>query len=313
MACEDIFTQFLDQTTAGMFPLPESGRMVVIHEQQSLQQAMQTLVQNKILSAPVKTDSDELVGLVDMVQLCSVVVELLTPDIVPDIPVMQFEHHFQQLMQGAFTTRTVSSIVDRSLLACVSSDSSLREVLRLLAAGHHRVCVVNGRELINVITQSAVVKMLSAQTAHLGSLGARTVQDLGLGSAPVVTVSSSDIAAEAFKRILSRHVSAVAVVDGARLLGTISVSDIRVVCQSMQDTRLLFGPVRFLLARVHMSDTVERFPAITVSDDTTFGTTIQKLALLKIHRLWVTNKGDPTCKLVKVISLGDVLGKIVDA
>ena len=110
----------------------------------------------------------------------------------------------------------------------MNSGASLREVVSKLSGSVHRVPVVNeeGR-VIKIISQSSIIEWFSH---HLGEVHAsQTVNELKLGSRPVITVRRSLPAIEAFKLMETHNLSGLAVVDeDGSLIGATSARDLKV-------------------------------------------------------------------------------------
>ena len=96
-------------------------------------------------------------------------------------------------------------------------------------AGIHRVFTVEGSELTNVLTQSAVLEVLGNNLAKFSDITSKSIHSLGLGLRhQVYTVSVLDNTWEAFRIMHEKNVSAVAVVDEqGSIIGNISSRDLR--------------------------------------------------------------------------------------
>mmetsp|Transcript_22614 Transcript_22614/g.52680 ORF Transcript_22614/g.52680 Transcript_22614/m.52680 type:complete len:323 (-) Transcript_22614:89-1057(-) len=306
---------FVKTASAGLFPSPASD-IQTVQADATLRDAFAFLMEQNVLGGPVRGADGKLVGMVDVLDLVAVVMEVMADENLMDQDAHKqaiFERKFRETLADTFTTQTIDSVLKKSgrnNLVVVDKDASLREVVELLGQGNHRIVITDGDKMINIITQSAMVRLLGAHQDKLGELGTKTVRELGMGTAPVITVQNSDSASHAFSEIRRKGVSAVAVVEKGSLVGTISARDIRTVCRTISNTRLLFGSVHNLLAKIHEDDTVDRFPAITVTPDCSFATVVQKMVLLKVHRLWVAESNGGQLVPQRVISLGDVLKEI---
>ncbi len=183
----------------------------------------------------------------------------------------------------------------------------------MLLCGNHairRAPVVKtpGGDIVNIITQSALMQTLSANLERFGSVGKRTLAQLGLASpARVFSVTTEDKLRKAFQLIKENDISAVPVVDpvtGA-IKGNISARDARLLVSSSKIYKLLNMPIRVYLDVV--SDGAEN-SAITCTGADTMEDVIKRLVRSRIHRVYVV---DGQQRVIRVVSLRNILRKFV--
>jgi CBS-domain-containing membrane protein len=112
----------------------------------------------------------------------------------------------------------------------VQESDTLAHVMELLSTkrGVHRVNVFNAAgKLTNIITQSSLIEFLAHNLSKLGSVIEKTVDELKLGSSPVVVVDTSSTTSEAFNTLRLHSISAVPVVN--QLAGPGIIANIRYV------------------------------------------------------------------------------------
>lgn len=165
----------------------------------------------------------------------------------------------------------------------------------------HRIPVVDqDGELITIVTQSHVTKFVYKYIVSLAPFGDKTVKELQLGLGEVFSVSSDKQAIDAFKLMVEKGVSAVGVVDAeGRLLGNVSVSDLRVIGFDGKMFSRLFVPITEFLQSIRPTGGV-----VTVTTTNTITDILRKLVDNKIHRVYVI---DEQSKPIGIISLLDIL------
>lgn len=97
--------------------------------------------------------------------------------------------------------------------------------------GIHRVVVMddNLAQPLGIITQTDVLQYLSTSClALMTPIKDKTIQQLNLGTRNVIEMSSSALAIHAFYLMFFHKVSAVAITENEKMIGNLSVSDIRV-------------------------------------------------------------------------------------
>jgi 5'-AMP-activated protein kinase regulatory gamma subunit len=89
----------------------------------------------------------------------------------------------------------------------------------------------DAESIVNIVSQTDIVKFLSLNRAQLGRLAKRTAASLGWCPKRVVAVTPEVAAIEAMALMNEKRVSAVAVVDapGGRIIGNFSVSEMRTI------------------------------------------------------------------------------------
>jgi 5'-AMP-activated protein kinase, regulatory gamma subunit len=84
-------------------------------------------------------------------------------------------------------------------------------------------------QIVNILSQSDIVRFLIPKMDNYTELFDQTVQECGLATRPPLTVRDTDLTIKALKLMHSQRVSALAVVDEeGRLVGNFSASDLKV-------------------------------------------------------------------------------------
>jgi len=293
-------------------------KVISVPSTSTVAETLGTLADNKILCAPVldatkKSDSwlDKYLGLVDMADIVSFA--LAKVEIAKNK-----SKGFAALVKEAkeFSTHQVKDILDsngHNPFVPLALTSSMRDAMLLLGKHHlYRIIVIDAekQELANIITQSAMVKVLGDNMKSFGDFGKKTLTDLGLAEKKTIySVSLDNLAIDAFKLMLEKRVGAVPVLGvNGQLVGNISVRDIRSAVARPELWSNLFEPVSKFLADMRADSDDIMNPAISCSANDTLDKVIGKLCTSRIHRVYlVDDKG----QLVSVVSLSDVIGVFV--
>lgn len=182
----------------------------------------------------------------------------------------------------------------------------------MLLCGQHnlrRVPVVKspGGDVVNIITQSALVQTLGANLDRFKSVTRKTLADLHLGRrGHVISVSEDEPLRTAFERMRENDISAVPVLDNqGRVRGNVSARDARLIVSSKKIYNLLNMPISTYLSVV--TDGAENSAVICKPSDT-LETVIKTLVFSRIHRIYVV---DDDGKPLRVVSLSNILRKFV--
>jgi len=278
------------------------------------------LMKGHILSAPVvdvkaKPDAewlDKYTGLVDMMDVAHFVLSLV-------------ENPDKKLSKGGYAglteENTKLSLTTAAEIAGTSGNnpfvglditSSLRDAMFLLGKRHlYRVAAIDGKkqELVNVISQSAIIKILYDNLGKFSALVDKTLKELGLAEPKkVLSVPIHTPAIAAFKLIAENRVGAIPIVGVAgTVVANISARDIRAVLSSPSLYAALFLPLSSFLSLANEDRVDVMSPAITCHPSATLKHVIQQLAVSHIHRMYVV---DDRQHLISVISLTDVISAI---
>jgi len=183
----------------------------------------------------------------------------------------------------------------------------------LLGKRHlYRVVAVDetSKKLVNLVTQSAIIKILYENLSKFSALIDRTLKDLGLAEPKkVLQVPIHTPAISAFKMIAQHRVGGVPVIGVAgTVIANISARDIRAVLSSPSLYATLYLPLSSYLSLANEDRVDVMTPAITCHPTATLKHVIQQLYVSHIHRMYIV---DEKQHLINVISLTDVISSIV--
>lgn len=304
--------------------------MISIPSEFSLEQAMSVLNENKILCAPVlDTDTKEVLGLVDMYDILTYVLQLYG-DVIQveheDVnweegfvtvfrtkvkPLEDAERTLEALSEEFFSKSLVSEVVNLSgrnpSQVTVNMDTTVDYLVEAMEFGKlHRILVTepNDTKPFTIITQTDLLNFLAVELTSNssgceGSLFDRTLVELQLGTEKQPwSVQTGELAIQAFKVLFDHGVTCIPVLDGDTLVTQVSVTDLRGL-KASNFSALLLNVVEYL--RVY-ADTPAK--SVTVGAGTKFGECIQTLYENNLHRVWVV---DANQELLGVVTLSDII------
>jgi len=285
-----------------------------------VQDALTTLTENHIISAPVYDPTEsKFVGFVDYNDLIELIVECYKTRKAQGTHVFKDVDSYltSMALDAEHPFKSVLNLSRRNPYVAVPCGTKLLDVARLLSQTDsivHRIAVEKDGKIVKIISQSHIVDILAANIkvfAHVleGNLaGAAFVK-------PVAAVAATTPILDALEKICQNRVSGVAVVDpdNSTLIGNLSGSDIRALLATEEIHFDFFKLTavqvvqvsRQMLPKHPKPDDAKSFAAvITVHPDTPVVDAIIKLAATKLHRLYIT---DAAGLPVGVLTLGDIL------
>jgi len=289
--------------------------------------AFTILVQNKILSAPVKAEEGAVgyAGILKVGDLMESVISAVQEREqvekahrlkhgghvkLPKQTSREFleavcsRHHKEADGSSVLTT---TFLCRRNAFAPVNLSDPFSNALRALTTkGIHMVPVLSAEGAVAAcVSQSSVIPFLKKHEERLAHLFGKSVHELKLGTSPVISISAKAPAIDAFKMMSQHGISGMAVVDeDGVLIGNISASDIKLFLD-LPRAKVMQLPVQEFVNRIrrHTPSAKTRIPVVAVPDTATLGKVIAKFAATRLHRVFVVADQKP----VACISLRDIL------
>eukprot|EP01137_Pigoraptor_chileana_P022514 Opistho-2@7014 len=299
--------------------------VVVLYHNSRVKEAMETMAHNSILAVPVLAeDSIEdneggvYLGFVDVLSvLHSIMREIRSPDDSKDGWIRLKTFHEKDF--GNHLLITVTSGSDAGFAFRGFEGQSLENVVKsaflhdsTTGAFVHRVAIFNGRgHIVNIVSQSDIVRYLNANYDRLGSVVNKTIGDLGFAPRDVLVVKEDDLTADACDLMDRKHIAAVGVVDGdGRLVNNFSASDLRGLRTGQIGTHLQMSVKEFLeYSPLHKRKMDAHNKPLTVKSTDKFGDVLRKIVVAGVHRLYVTDDAE---RPVGLVSLTDILRAVVE-
>jgi len=309
------FRSLLSAHTVSDLPLSK-GHVVTIQSNETPFEGFKKLIQHNILSAPVfDLQNKKYTGFLDMRDLVSFVV-FVDDDQKSDVPANLHDlitygiKLFKQPADGVTCTINVFNFVDlsrRNPMHPVYPNDTLLQAVEILAKGVHRVPVLNDQgEVINIISQSSIITFLEKHHNSIKTDTTKSIGEIHLGTSPVIYVTESTPAIEAFRLMDKKGISGVAVVnEHGQFIGNTSASDLKLFIRTIS-LELLRKPISDFLKIIRQESMEERSPTIGISTTDTIAYAIRKLASTKVHKLFVADDSSGYTP-ISVVSLTDIL------
>lgn len=300
---------------------PGKGTMVVVSSDDTVASAVQDLVANDILCAPVRDASasdDESWAYKYLGTLDSVGVLFWMLDRCKSPPksfqeMLTLNKEFQETKVKDILGADPSSLRFGPFVPLDPDRNTMLDLMLILGRyALHRafVCETSG-DIIAIVTQTRVVEVLHANLALLKDIADKTLEELGLiRKRPLVIANLNDTFWSALLHLREKYISAVPVVnDEGVLCGSLSATDARMLLTEPGLLASLHKPLSTLAKFKHQPfDTVP----ITAKATDTLAECIVKLANKHtwghVHRLWVVDEAN---KPIDVLSLRDVIARFV--
>jgi CBS domain-containing protein len=302
--------QYLQATLIDSIAIPKNN-IVTVPLHASLEEAIQTLANHNILSAPVfDPEAENYLGFIDVLDILKAVLAIYSEAKEPtEIAWMPFCQDLETLSHRGvrFAMKSVKNIIDFSKVDPyfpVFGHGTLLQLMEVFAKGVHRTAIVeeNNFRPQKLVSQSDIINAIVKQT-NLGNWGFNTVKELNLGSNIVITMPEDAQAIQCFYLMFFHKISAVGIVSKeGKLIGNLSASDIRGLRHD--NFASLLQPVMKFLEK-----SPKRSP-ITCKMNTTFETVLLKLSFFRIHRMWIVDDED---KPIGLISLTDIMRFFVNS
>ncbi|KAA8491064.1 Protein SDS23 [Porphyridium purpureum] len=229
----------------------------------------------------------------------------------------QIAHIVQDSLNSRYNSLEEFCRQNKPSFIAVDNDDVLNVALGFFVNGTHRLTVVDGQNnLVGTLTQSMVLKHLK-QKMHpdLDFIVNETLELLGLTN-PERTVMScfdSEPVLSAVSMIVKYDISSVAILDDRGLLtGSVSLSDIKYIFRFRRGD-LLWAPLHDFLRAVREFQSIsehsarDTFPYFGTHADKSLAHAINRMVLLKTHRLWIV---DDFHHVRGCVSITDVIRKL---
>lgn len=314
-----------------IIPPPEHRLVTWVFEHDKVTQALEIFSTYHVSSCPVWSQTKKCcVGLIDVTDLVALVVKLadtyrprymrsiVTGNALSDKDTLDKQ-------RAAWDQQKIESVMNlcgTNDIAILNYDQSVYDALVILAQGIHRIPMVSedGTQIVAIISQSTIMEYLYSHLDEMGDIPKKLIQQIlhtnkvPLSKSKVICVQENELVIDAFKKITSEQITAVAVTsETSKIMGVISATDIRWIYSITGLNDMLYVQagefVRFIQPR--NENVVSPVVSVTLTD--TVGIAISKVVDNKIHRVFVVRSHDDprhailSNVLVGVLSLKDLL------
>jgi len=287
-----------------LFP-EKRTEIVTLDKTDSLSAAFKTLIDHKILSCPVWDAKHSLYdSFLDILDIVNYTIRKVTPKVLGSPSTFDQEVN----SPGFFDHHPISHVAGtsgRNQYFAFQQNTPLAIALATMAQNKlHRIAVVdNEGSLETIVTASHIVSLL-ADNQNKFSVSTEKIENLGLASRAVLSVTTAERALDAFKTICENQISGVAVIDPSKksLVGNISASDLKEIGYDGKLMSKLFLPVSEFLKLIPVN---KELPSpFSVKSSQTLSEVLHVFKTTKTHRIYVIDdRKNPT----GVISLTDVI------
>jgi len=317
------FLLALIRTRVEQLRLPEN-KVFVADRNDKIVDVWSGLVKHNFLSVPVMTNllspNRSWFGFIDVADIMTYVVNHFDQQ-----RIGEEGQDFWELVKAdeEFQKRTVEEVMqysfsrtggkDKHLFRPVKVGYSLYYAIESLAKEkdlHRLVVLDDDGTVLNLITQSHIIDFLYQNIDKIGSKMNKPVGDFFKNI--IYSVKEDEQAIEAFKLMMEKNVSGVAIVDEeGKVKGNISSRDLKAIATDGSLFWRLYSKAYLFRqnARKEADPTPPR-GTVTVHKGDSLGEVIKKLAENKIHRVYVI---DEERRPLGVISLRDVLVEILSS
>lgn len=307
-----------------------AGQVMVLRTNDSAISALKKLSVEGFGSAPVLSDKNTFMGFITMRDLVKAATTTFYATDADDWEeFLNAKTEFKELTVGdCMDNATLFNAVSR-YASTFKENSTIAATELLTRPGIHQLAVLSQfKHVTGLLTQSMIISMVRQNLHLIPDLCATQIWDLEATLfKPVITCNESEITINAYNKMISRNVSAIAVVDDEGVLqNVLSATDLKGIGLSGQNMARLFKSVKLFktLERIdfpklnppsHYSAKPTPRKALYVTPEETFGDVIRKLDDGNIHRVVVCSTSSAlmgTPKPINIISQTDVLSMLLD-
>ncbi|KAL7904073.1 hypothetical protein GGI35DRAFT_245031 [Trichoderma velutinum] len=216
-------------------------------------------------------------------------------------------HDIMTKAQGGarISLREIQTLCSREAIVKLNSGVNLAQAIEKLGSGIHRILVTDpAGNVIGIISQLRMVEFFWNEGINfptIDRLNPVTLQDLGIGVRPIISVHADAPLTEALSLMYDEGLSSVAIVDsGQNVVGNISTKDVRHLTSS-SSAYLLGNSCMHFISIILNERGVEKgqdvYPVFYVNPSSTLAHTVAKLVATKSHRMWMVDAGPQSSPL----------------
>jgi CBS-domain-containing membrane protein len=249
----------------------------------------------------------EFLGFVDVLDILSFIVSFFKLGEVIDSATLFARS--QELFAHSITD--VIGMSHRLTAVDIHKTTPLWDAIAIFQKGAHRLPITNeDGVIINLISQTDVLRFLMTQRDYYDSLFESTLEDLKLGRHHAVSIHQDQTTLAALQKMQQGNMSALAIVNSQNeLVGNLSASDLKgaVIINDDPGSEPLGCLLLPILAFLHQSGKRHIEP-YSCTHQTTLGSIIEQMLNLGYHRVWVV---DQARHVKSVITMTDVMRAVI--
>lgn len=275
---------------------PLFHRILSISKSDSLHSALNMLIENKISSVPVyEEDRTKFLFFIDFLDILSFIIDDLDN-------AEKIRNILHNTTCGQCRPRDSQKIT-------ISKKSTIQEAIDLFTRFNgtlNRVAVLDENGIFeSILTQSRIVRYIGNRPDYdIGDIKQKTVEEIGIGNAPVVSVDKDEIVMNAFKKMYHARISGIAVIkEDNKLLGNISLSDLKAIGPNAE----MASKFKLTAKEFIMQNEMDSFPKlVVVKRSELFQNVFWNLRSAWTHRIYVIDD-EENRRCLKVITIFDIL------
>jgi CBS domain-containing protein len=210
--------------------------------------------------------------------------------------------------------RAITEVIGKSYrltAADIHKTTSLWDTIGIFQKGAHRLPITNEDGIIvNLISQTDVLRFLMTQRDYYDNIFDSTVEDLKLGRHLALTCHQDQTTLAALQKMQQGNISALAIVNSNNeLVGNLSASDLKgaVIINDDPGSDPLGCLLLPVLAFLHQNGRKNIEP-FSCTHKSTLGSIIESMLNLGYHRVWVVDQQN---HVKSIISITDVMRAII--
>lgn len=193
----------------------------------------------------------------------------------------------------------------------IHKTTSLWDTIGIFQKGAHRLPITNeDGVIVNLISQTDVLRFLMSQRDYYDNIFESTVEDLKLGRHLALTCHQDQTTLAALQKMQQGNISALAIVNNANeLVGNLSASDLKgaVIINDDPGSEPLGCLLLPVLAFLHQNGKKHITPS-SCTHKSTLGTIIEQMLDHGYHRVWVVDSAN---HVKSIISITDVMRAVI--
>jgi len=273
--------------------------IVTVDTSESLADAFTRMNSNSLQSLPVLINGTKWHGYIDILDIVTWMIDKLGENYI-------VTREDERKIIAEFRSTRVDTVMlspygKRNPFHPIDSGSSLLTAVEVLAKGVHRVPIIEGEKLVNIVTQSSVINWIK-QNEEKFSKKDLLVAEMDNAFKYVMSVFDIERAIDAFRLMRLARTPGLAIVnENEEIVGNISARDLKKISGDAKFFHRIFSNVLVFEDR-------RRLPIITVKVENTLMDVINLLEKHHIHRVYIV---DDINRPIGVISLTDILAAIL--
>lgn len=290
------------------------GRLVVLPGDCTLENALRRMAKYNITSVPVLKSKDDptILGFAGMLDFVAHLVKLLTKEGTEEL---NLDPSNLKSKTETFKKTPLCEVVDksgRSPFRVMNGEESLSDAVETYLKGAHRIAITDDNgDIIGVISQWTVANYLATvptQDKDWIPVLREPVSKAGYSS-NLISVNGQTNTLQSFLRMHTEKISSLAIVDDdGKLIGNLSVSDLKGFQLFMSDFNDLLKPVSEFLALIRKKQSRPEDFVVAFSPKTLTKDVVTRLNDEIVHRAYIVDdKGKP----IGIFSLSDLMQNLI--